>query len=896
MNLLDRFRYWLAGGVKAANQLSFMPNWVRYTVFQPTYTTLVREGYKANSAVLACAATLAFAFPEPPLLAWRRGRSGLEPQPDHPLSRLLAVPNPDMSPVEFHMLAIAYASIGGNVYLWKQRNRVGQPVALWPFNDAQMTPIPGTTTREGWVREYELDIGTGPVIVPKRDIIHWKWLPDLEQPWLGMGAVASAARDVGTDNEAADYVYSLLRNSAVPPGVVTLVEGEEIDDVRIERMRAQWADRYGGANRGTPAFLEAGMAYQAIGQNLEQLAFEALRNTPESRIAAAFRVPPIVAGLNLGLQRSTFSNYGEARRAFAEDTLAPLWTSFASELQAGLVDDFGGGLELHHDLAEVRALQEDRNALWERVARAWENGLVTRRDARQQLGLEAGPADEVYRMSMTVELWPADQLVAPALPAPDTAPPADDQPDGAEEEPDDADEDDEGPEEAGLFDRFPKASKADGDRVMVTLLPPPALTNILQEAQDDLPDNTVRVNMLHLTLAYLGAGLDARSVAQVTATVADVASRFGPLAVTLNGTGRFNQPDDEGRTPFYASLDSPDLPALRQALVDTLLAAGLPVALNHGFVPHVTLGYIPADTPAPELDLPRLTFIVSQLHVAVENNLIAVPLVASRGAKEARLGLSKAAEDRRRALVDARVRARRSVAGRAQAAIDAYFEDLADRVVGRARDAAKAATARVAKALPDEGDLLNDRDAEQLAGILRRYYVEVLVASWEGWNLELGEEIRFDENDPLVTELLGDAGKRIRDITDTTRGALRDLLRYGNEAGWSIEDLVAGDEERDGIRKLVSETYRGRAQTIARTELGNAQNRATVGRYARAGVPSVKIYDNGFENSHPTCKWIDGQIRPLAWTESDHPGEGPKGVRNPLQHPRCVRAFGAVFT
>jgi len=152
-------------------------------------------------------------------------------------------------------------------------------------------------------------------------------------------------------------------------------------------------------------------------------------------------------------------------------------------------------------------------------------------------------------------------------------------------------------------------------------------------------------------------------------------------------------------------------------------------------------------------------------------------------------------------------------------------------------------------------------------------------------------------NDPLVTALLGKAGERVVDITDTTKDALREVLQYGNEQGWSVDELVRGDPEEGirGIREVVDETYKGRARTIARSETGWAQNTGTINRYQDAGVKQVLVLDDGFDNSDENCVFIAGQVRSLAWTQSDHPDEGPSGIKNPLQHPNCVRVFAPYF-
>jgi hypothetical protein len=58
---------------------------------------------------------------------------------------------------------------------------------------------------------------------------------------------------------------------------------------------------------------------------MKQIDFKVTQGHGETRIAAAAGVPPIIVGLSEGLEAATYSNYGQARRRFADVTMRPLW-------------------------------------------------------------------------------------------------------------------------------------------------------------------------------------------------------------------------------------------------------------------------------------------------------------------------------------------------------------------------------------------------------------------------------------------------------------------------------------------------------------------------------------------------------------------------------------------
>lgn len=409
MNLWSKL--WSAIGRKAAGAvMRFAPKWKRWEFAKVSFFKLVDEGYRINSAVSACVTTLAFSFPEPPLLAGNDEDGRFVANYKHKVMQLIRQPNPDMGEVELMQFAVVYASVGGNCYLWKQRRQNGSVMHLWPFSDGQITPLPGETTADGFVKGYEYDAGDGQkLIIPKKDIIQWKWMPDPLNPARGIGAIELCAREIDKDNEAGAYIYSLLKNNAVPPVVITLEEEDDPTQEEIDAMGQKWVAKH---SKGQPAFITAGMKVEKMGFDLNQLAAETLNAVPESRIAANFRIPPVVAGLSIGLKRSDYGDQA-ARRAFTELTLAALWRSLASELYNGLKDDFQleANFNLQFDLRKVRALQEEETKIWERVTNAFGRSVLTRAEAKQYMGLTAQEGDNVYFVSLASEFVPAGESV-----------------------------------------------------------------------------------------------------------------------------------------------------------------------------------------------------------------------------------------------------------------------------------------------------------------------------------------------------------------------------------------------------------------------------------------------------------------------------------------------------
>jgi phage portal protein BeeE len=119
----------------------------------------------------------------------------------------------------------------------------------------------------------------------------------------------------------------------------------------------------GGWDKFKTMYLAGGTKMEVVGSNLQQIDFKAVQGAGETRIAAAAGVPPVIVGLSEGLQAATYSNYGQARRRFADNTMRPLWRNFAGSLETIVPPPPGS--RLWYDDRDIQALAEDKKDLAE---------------------------------------------------------------------------------------------------------------------------------------------------------------------------------------------------------------------------------------------------------------------------------------------------------------------------------------------------------------------------------------------------------------------------------------------------------------------------------------------------------------------------------------------------
>jgi len=180
--------------------------------------------------------------------------------------------------------------------------------------------------------------------------------------------------------------------------------------------------------------------------------------------------------------------------------------------------------------------------------------------------------------------------------------------------------------------------------------------------------------------------------------------------------------------------------------------------------------------------------------------------------------------------------------------------------------------------MPDVNEIYDGQDEQQrLAAILEQRYLAMLAAVHAALIRLYGLDAnRYVISDNAVNLMLVDAAQRVVRIDEVTRQNIAEQLRVGQALGLSTYQMAHGDPKIGyrGIEGLYGETWQGRAETIARTELQHAQNEASLNRYAATGmVDSVRIID-GDEWDEP-CRRRNGKVVPI----SEHPT---------LNHPNCT--------
>lgn len=305
---------------------------------------------------------------------------------DHPLKRLIQKPNPYMSEYDFWYSVIAGMLIQGSVYYEKQRNAGGQVIGLWPLPLGGVSPIVQGVEVVAY-QTYKAD-GTR-VLIDANDVVRFS-VYDPRGIFSEFSPCQIALSLVEVDVTLSEIVKTFLKEGAAPLGVITTKV--RVTEDEVERIQARWRERYGGV-RGmvVPAVLDVDAEYQKIGSSLNELIVPELDARTESRICLVFDIPPVIAGVKIGLDRSTFSNYAEARRAWWEESIIPRYEAMLDVIQNSLASEFtkpNDGYRIEWDYSRSPVQKEHEQELTKTLLEAFKAGAITINELRARLGYE----------------------------------------------------------------------------------------------------------------------------------------------------------------------------------------------------------------------------------------------------------------------------------------------------------------------------------------------------------------------------------------------------------------------------------------------------------------------------------------------------------------------------
>lgn len=363
------------------------------------YEAYADEGYRQNAIVYRCVNEIANGAACIPFKAYQ-GETQLD---QHPILSLLNRPNPMQAGVEYFQAVYSYLLLSGNNYSIRS-DVAGEVRELYLLRPDRVRVKPSkTTTPEGYeyvingkvVKTYDSNPLTG-----EAEVKHMKLYNPLDD-FYGLSPLMAAAVDIDNHNAINKHNISLLNNGARPSGAIVFKPTSDrgmpiqLSDGQRQQLQDDLDVKFKGpANAGRPLLLEGDFDWREMGLSPKDMDFLQQRNMAAKDIALCFGVPSQLIGIP---DSQTYANVQEARLALYEETIIPLAKRIQSDLNEWLSPTYGDDIYIEYDFEAVPAMVERRRRIYENVTQAVREGIISRNEARERLGLEPiTGGDDVY--------------------------------------------------------------------------------------------------------------------------------------------------------------------------------------------------------------------------------------------------------------------------------------------------------------------------------------------------------------------------------------------------------------------------------------------------------------------------------------------------------------------
>lgn len=347
-------------------------------------------------------------FPEPELIAQQWTDAGWVEQTSGAAARAVTLinrPNSYYTRSDLWSATLLSWFVDGNAYWYIARSASGQPLELWYLPHTQVTVVAGKTTQD-YISHYEYRQSGSVLRLQRDEIVHFRNGMNPAAPQCGLSPLRTLLRELLTDQEASTYTAAVLQNMGIPGALISPADPQAIIPAeQAELIKTTYQQRITGRERGSAVVFPTGVRVDYPDVNPERMLLARLREVPESRIAAAFNLPPVILGFLTGLQyTATYNNMTEARDAAYESGILPLQRRFAETL--ALQFRLRENERLYWDNSEVRALQDDveKTARWLNIGVA--GGWIKLSEARARMGLETDASEDVYLRASNIVEYP----------------------------------------------------------------------------------------------------------------------------------------------------------------------------------------------------------------------------------------------------------------------------------------------------------------------------------------------------------------------------------------------------------------------------------------------------------------------------------------------------------
>lgn len=322
----------------------------------------------------------------------------------HAAFRLMRKPNHYQTISDFLNYMIRSVLLWGNAYAWVDRNRRGEPMAIYPVSPRSVMPAvapDGSVFYSIMFDDLMRDEGGDleETLVPAGDIFHHRIMYD-RHPLKGVSPLYAIGDAAALNSSIAQNMAAFHKNAARPSGILQTPAG--LKPEARERLRDQLRRQFTGANAGGTIVLDFEMKYQQVSMSASESQATQLLEYSIEEVARALRIPRHMLLLDSG---GSTQNIETSMRLYHTHALRP----HIVNIEMRLNDLFGfDGVSRRFQFDVQQLFRAEITHRIDALSKGIQNGIMTPNEARISEGL--APIDGGENLYLQRQMTPASLI------------------------------------------------------------------------------------------------------------------------------------------------------------------------------------------------------------------------------------------------------------------------------------------------------------------------------------------------------------------------------------------------------------------------------------------------------------------------------------------------------
>ena len=333
---------------------------------------------EGNEAIYAAVSRIANTIAMMPMHIYK----GFEPQPDHPLERLLSLePSPGYTAFGFRQTMEVLRNTEGNAYALKIPDGLGQVVRLDILNPTRVYPLRDSRDGTVWYR-ITLDEGRQELI-PGFMVINLRHMSANGEK--GIRPIDVLRRSLDYDTQVKELALDQL--DGVNHGIMLTVPNSGLGQEEKDELVDRFLETYEKSNRSV-VVLEGGLTANTFSSPTVDSQVLDVERITRNRVATVYNLPPHMLG---DYSDTSFSTAEQQMMEFLQLTVLPIAEQWEEEFDRKLLtpQDYADGYRIRFDLSRLTRADVATTANMHQMA--IRGGWLRPNEVRAQEGL---PPDE----------------------------------------------------------------------------------------------------------------------------------------------------------------------------------------------------------------------------------------------------------------------------------------------------------------------------------------------------------------------------------------------------------------------------------------------------------------------------------------------------------------------